>query len=284
MPNVESDDDENNDIYYMGDTDKREYLENFKFKKREDDDTTIIKKILKNSSSSINSSKSNSMASLDSNSNSKLDLSNSNEKNEGINSSSSSSQKDNNTEAMNHQKKSSKDDSENSQKSNSHLSPSKSKKGQIRKNAKKDDLDEEDQTEARYKIMKLNERERKEKLEKARERKDYLKNKDNGKFSKAALLSMLQQYGESINVEVFDQYFDELLNDSSSEHKQLNEFFSLDEFVFDILNFEEVLPQNLIEELNNSHDNHDSDINNNKSNTKWEDNEEDTEPYYVYTE
>jgi len=300
MPNVETDDDENNDVYYLGEIDKQEYLENFKFKKSENDDTSIIKKILKNSSLSASSSKSNSTASLDSNSNSKEDISNSNS-NPAENDSSLSKNDNQNGDInnkINNQKKENpdnNDDTKNPQKS-------KSSKKQRKKSTKKNEMDDEDLTEARYKVMKSNELERKEKLEKARQRRDYLKYKDYGKFSKEALLSMLQQYGESISADLFEQYIEELLRDNPSNYKQLAEFFTLEEFVNNILNFEEEpLPETLIERLNNNSSNennnnrNNSNTNNsnnsnsnnnyinNQSNSSWNDTE-DTEPYYVYTE
>jgi len=301
MPNVESDDDENNDIYYLGETDKQEYLENFKFKKSEEDESSIIKKILKNNNGSGTSSKSNSITSLDSKLNSKEDISNNNFTENEL---SSLSKDDINHEHSdtynNNDDRNQIEDNNNSTKNDNSKSSQKEKKGNNRKgkkNAKKNILDDEDQTEARYKIMKINELERKEKVEKARERRNYIKNKDYGKFSKSALLSMLQQYGESLNADLFDKYIEELLRDNPSDYKQLAEFFTLDEFVDNVLNFEEeLLPETLIEQLNNKRNNVDVNNNNNDNNNNdddndnndndngWKDTEDDTEPYHIYTE
>ncbi|OUM66001.1 hypothetical protein PIROE2DRAFT_69009 [Piromyces sp. E2] len=266
MPNIESEEDEENDVYYMGETDKQEYLENFKFKKTEEDEASIIKKILKSSSTT---STSNSNDSLTSKSSSKDDISSTSkdeEKEDNTNANSNDSQ----TEAK-ESNENTKDENNNSNNTSDHPSDDLKKstnsissstnnkkpnnKNKINNNNNKEEinLDDEDQTEARYVTMKMNESERKEKMEKARQRREMLKSRDNGKFSRSALLSLLQQYGESLSAELFEQYINELLKDNSTNYKQLAEFFTLDEFIGNVLSFEEeLIPETIIEKLNHN--------------------------------
>jgi len=310
MPNIESDNDEDNDVYYLGETDKQEYLENFKFKKNEEDEASVIKKILKNSTTSV----ANSNDSLASKSSSKEDVSSTKdtrdeeETSNSNNNISESSNDKSSTESKKDTKSLSDITSEDTK--NSSISISKSslskKSKNVKANKKEIELDEEDQTEARYNTMKMNEKERKEKMEKARQRREMIRTKDNGKFSKSALLSLLQQYGESLSAELFEQYISELLKDNSSNYNQLEEFFTLDDFVSNVLSFEEeLLPETRIEKLNRE-SNNDTEITTTNhtistdshsaqsqipvykigSHSAWMDNENenDTEPYYVYTE
>jgi len=259
MPNVESEVEDDNDVYYMGETDKQEYLENFQFKAAEEDEVNVIKKILKNNSSSQNSLKENGTSSLDSIKDN--DETNSNDNINNINKSASnigSKVKLNGDGAKKLPESSIK------KKNGKTTSLSRNKiNGNSRRDLRSSEkklVDEEDQTEVRYQTMKLNESERKEKMEKARQKREYIRSRERGKFSKSALLSMLQQNGESMSAELFDQYIDELLKDNRTNYKQLAEFFTLDEFVNDVLSFEEEpVPESLIEKLNN-HTNVDSNI------------------------
>jgi len=302
MPNIEEEEEEVNEVYYMGDTDKQEYLENFKFKKSEEDDTSIIKNIIRKYSSSNNSlnktstSKENITEAGDTNSESKNN-SNTTTTSEDKDSTETKTGTKSSTDALS-------DTTSTTKQSTSNLSDKKQKmkKGSV-------DLDDEDQTQARYVTMKKNEIERKEIMEKARQKRELLQSRDNGKFSRSALLSLLQQYGESLSAELFDQYINELLKDNSTNYKQLEEFFTLDEFVRSVLSFEEELvPETRIEKLNRGEkdepitvpstaDSTDTQpqtapiseigdisawmVNDNYSNYEYE---SDTEPFYVSTE
>ncbi|ORX47377.1 WD40 repeat-like protein [Piromyces finnis] len=306
MPNIESEDDEENDIYYMGETDKQEYLENFKFKKMEENEASILKKILKSSSSSNSSLVSKPLSKEDEENG--VDDSNININGSRVSIQNNEYSENKSIAKINKESKSSTIISdENSKKSISKLS---SKSRSIKKLHKKKgdksstDLDDEDQTEARYITMKKNENERKEKMEKARQMREMIKTRENGKFSKSALLSLLQQHGESLSAELFDQYIKELLKDNSTNYNQLAEFFTLDEFVESILSFEEeLIPETRIEKLNHENEH---EIPKTKNRTiatnshsilpqmptydindyaSWRNNtENDTEPYYVKTE
>jgi len=295
MPNVESDNEGDNDVYYMGETDTQEYLENFNFKTNEEDENNLIKKLLKNNSSSQNSSKVNSTASLNED-NEKNENEDEDDNKNDTQTNTKSSDKSSNEKLNDGDDKDSSDPPNSSKKSKNDISSASgknSKKGNDKRNKiMKEIMDNEDQTEARYITMKLNESERKQKMEKARQKREMIKSRENGKFSKSALLSMLQQNGESLSAELFNQYIDELLKDSQTKYKQLAEFFTLDEFVNDVLSFEEEpIPETLIEKLNNH-----SNIDNNNVTTKpstmdsslpqssmdnWMSNtESDTESYY----
>jgi len=302
MPNVESDNEGDNDVYYMGETDTQEYLENFNFKASEEDETNIIKKLLKNNSSSQNSSKVNSTSSLNNENNENENNNKNDSSTNDTQTDTKSSDKGSNGKLSDDgdDKESSLDPPESKKKSengtSSTTSGKSSRKGNDKRNKiMKEIMDNEDQTEARYITMKLNESERKKKMEKARQKREMIKSRENGKFSKSALLSMLQQNGESLSAELFNQYIDELLKDSQTKYKQLAEFFTLDEFVNDVLSFEEEpIPETLIEKLNNH-----SSIDNNNMTTKpstmdsslpqssldnWMNNtESDTESNYYYT-